>query len=341
MLSFAMATRNEGRALDDTLRMLGATMAPEDHLIAIDAGSTDRTVARLMEFAERAPCTVLQLDTPEIRLAQALLLALDSAQTAYVMWLGPRDHLRPEALSDLRQCLEVTAPDLAVTDSGWWYATPDRVWPRADAARAATLPPDAAKSTLLALCPDPRRLVIARRAEPHLRPILNDATSDPTLYAALVAAATRPAFVAAPVMLHALDSTDPAPQLEALRQHLPADSQAALHMITVWSDDAVLRTAPDQAEALCAQLLAVWQALPPALQDAPCTHNGPSAALFAALRAGGIRDAMLHFALSALARQQQQSAHLAAENTQLRHEVQAALPGPDYLRRLYDRARNI
>lgn len=341
MLSFAMVTRNEGRALDDTLRMLGATMAPEDHLIAIDAGSADRTAARLMEFAERAPCTVLQLDTPEIRLAQALLLALDAAQTAYVMWLGPRDHLRPEALTDLRQCLEMTAPDLAVTDSGWWYASPDRVWPRADAAQTATLPPDASGATLLGLCPDPRRLVIARAAGPHLRPILNDATRDPDLYAALVTAATAPAFVAAPVVLHALDSTDPAPQLEALRQHLPADTRTALHMVTAWSDDAVLRSAPDQAEALCAQLDVVWQALPPALQDALGTQSGPSAALFAALRAGGVRDAMLHFALSALTRQQQQSAHLAAEYAHLRHVVQAALPGPDYLRRLYDRARNI
>ena len=341
MLSFVMVTRNEGRALDDTLQGLQAVMEPADHLVAIDVGSTDRTANRLMEFAERASCTIIRLDAEKVSLAEALMLALGADQSDYVMWLGPCDHLRPQALSELRQSLRSASPDVAIVNSGWWFATPDLVWPRADEPRAAALPQDAAAAALLALCPDPRRLVIARAAQTRLRPLLAEARSDPALYTALVSAAPHLVFLSAVVVLHPHDTVDPATHLKALAQHLPADDASALPMITVWSDDAVLRTAPELAQALCSELHAVWRATPKSLQDMLKAHTGPSGALFSALDQSGLQDAMVHFALSALARQQQQTVHLAAAYAHLQQSVRAALPGPDYLQRLYDRARNI
>lgn len=336
-----MVTRDEGRALDETLRHLQAVMAPTDHLVAIDAGSTDRTATRLMEFAERAPCTVVRLDTDTVSRADALMLALDADQSDYVMWLGAHGRLRPQTLPALRHGLQNAAPDLAVVNSGWWFAAPDPVWPRADGARAARLPGNAPAEALLGLCPDPRRVVIARAAQARLRPRLRQAGSDPALYTALVSSVPHPVFLSDMILLHPQDTADPAPQLTALVRYLPTDDAAALTMITTWSDDAILRTAPAQAQALCTALHAVWEAVPAALRDPVQAHDGPSGALFCALHQSGVRDAMLSFALAALARQQQQSAHLAAAYMHLEGAVQAALPGPDYLRRLYDRARNI
>lgn len=345
MLSFAMVTRNEGCALDGTLQALHAAMSPGDHLVAIDAGSTDGTVARLADFAERAPATIFQLDVQEVSRTEAMILALDADRSDYVMWLGPRDQPQSQALSDLRAGLKATSPDLAVVNSGWWDANPDHGLDRTDAHVAATLSRNASGAALLQLCPDPRRLVMARTAQAHLRPLLSGTTGDAALYAALVGAASRPAFIGARAVLHVQDWADPSPQLGTLVRLLQSDrvtdDAVTLGMIRVWVDDAILRTPADRAAALCAQLQAVWQAVPSGLQDPLETHEGPSGTLFAALHRAGVQDAMLHFALSKLARQQERMAHLAAEYTHLRHSVQTALPGPDYLRRLYDRARNI
>lgn len=345
MLSFVLTTRNAGRALDETLRMLGDVMQAGDHLIAIDTGSTDKTIARLIDFSERAACDIIRLETPQVSALEAFFLALEANRTPYLMLIGVHDQLRLDDLMDLRARIEEATPDLAVINSGWWYADPYRPWPRVDAPQAVALPSAPSTDALLALCPDPRRLVISHTGLARLRATADRPIRAAALYSALVSNARTPLFFNAPAVLHAKTHADPVPQLDMLiRQMRGRATRGRVEtegQITTWADDAVLRTSPAHAGRLCAQLGVLLKALPRATRRHVCAHAGPSGPLFDAMRRRQPREAMLHFALTCLTTQHEQTDHLATEYAHLQISVQTALPGPDYLRRLYDRARNL
>lgn len=348
-----MTTHNAGAALDGTLEALGRVMQHGDRLIAIDTGSTDGTLARLHAFSDVVGCDIIPLATPALHDGEALALAIDSAlnvgtdaaRPPYLMVLGPRDRLVPDVVEQLRIRLKNEQPDLAVFNSGWWHGTALRSVDRLDAARAAALPAHVAQADLFRLCPDPRRCVVAREIWQNQCALLNAAKTPSALYRALIAQYDKLAFLGHAMVLHPQDPTDPTLMIQDAQAHvtsLPRAAQsAALRDVMIWVDEAAQRTSVECADVLIHQIETFARHMPRRLRKQLRTHNGPAGALFDAHWHSGKQGALLRFALTALAAQHHQNEALVADYTQLQQDLQTALPGPQYLRDLYDRVRDL
>lgn len=345
MLSFVMTTHNEGTAFKDTLEALANAMQSGDRVIALDAGSTDDTPVLLAAFSEVVGCDVMGLEGTVLHQGEALALGLELAQTPYVMLLDSADRVHPDWAERLRQRLSAATPDTAMVNSGWWYADPSRALARVDATRIKALPEQGPVSTLYGLCPEPRRLVLAREAWLPRSATLAAADTAHALYVSVLEQSDTCVFVQEPVVLHPHAPMDPAPLLTVLGARinaLPREAQVAgLRAGMIWADDAVARTPADQGSALIAALEAFSKGLPRRLRGQLHTHDGPVGVLWKARKSGGQQGALLCFAQMALATQQQHNRSLLEALEQMQKERQAALPLPHYLQALYDRARGL
>ncbi|MEN9063023.1 hypothetical protein [Ponticoccus litoralis] len=158
MLTFAMATRDEGPELELALRALARASGPGDRLLVFHSGD-DRSLTRLQGFAAEYPTRTIRTDSPVGGHRDLLRLALDMAETEYTLVLSPSDRLQAEAFAGLRRTLAQTAPDLALLHSAWWLADDSHPLPRSDSAAFDSLPPQPAAADCAGLLPDPRRLV--------------------------------------------------------------------------------------------------------------------------------------------------------------------------------------
>lgn len=341
MLSFVMVTQDEGADLDAGLRALDAVMTPDDRLIAVDTGSTDHSVARLEAFDAR--CHLVRLDAGALGWAEAMRLALDLAQTPYLMALQPRDRLCPGPLSALRDYLAASAPDLAVLETGWWLCDPDHPMPRSDTALAMALPAPADPAALQGLCPDPRRLVLSSARWRDRREALGADKTAVSLYAEVLAQAGSAHFQPGPVLLHPPAPADPVALLRDVAQEmaaLPAAARAArLDARLVWLDEVVMRTPPEAGAALLDAFAGVLRGLARPLRRRLRAADGPAGMIAAALHRRGRAEALATLALLAAQENRRRTEHLATDYARLRGDLDLALPGPDYLRALYARLR--
>jgi|GEM_PF-5926428 glycosyltransferase involved in cell wall biosynthesis len=345
MLSFVMTTRNEGVAFQNSLEALAQVMQKGDRVIAIDTGSSDDTPQRLAAFSEDVACDVICLESSSLHSGRALALGLEYAQTPYVMLLGALDRLHKERTERLRQALKEVSPDLALVDSGWWYADASYALPRVDVAQIATLPAHGPVSVLYRLCPEPRRLVLARDVWRPQRMALAGEDTVHALYERVIEQGDRCLFLQEQAVLHPYTTTDPVPLLEALSARLTAlplgAQEAGLRAGMIWADDSVARTAADQGTVLIEALEALSKCLPRRLHWVMQAHDGPAGIVMRARKSGGQQGALLCFVQMALASQQQHNRLLVAQLERLQKERHAALPLPPYLQALYDRARGL
>lgn len=344
MIGLILITRNEGLQLEETLAQLVDIHTDGVPIVAIDLGSTDNTVARLKAFSRYRPFEVVSLDTSELTQLDALRIGAGLTTAPYVMTLGGQDRLLPAGFEALKILLQdaKTAPDLMVLNSGFWFADPSHPILRTDHTVAVSLPPGASPHDLLDLCPDPRRLVVSRDAA-----VLSEGAgtrlTGGELYAVCVLESAQPVFCRDLTLLHPLGKTDTGPQLRRLLADLKTSDRRArmmmLDRVLIWSDDAVLNCAPEQAPQLCLRLRPIAHTLPRAAYNKAVAHPGPSGPLFAALKSRNDSAALTAFALAALARQQRDVDSLVRHNTDLMRTLKSALPSPEELRILYDRAR--
>jgi glycosyltransferase involved in cell wall biosynthesis len=344
MLSFVMVTHNDGAAFEEALHALAPALQRGDRLLAIDTGSTDGTLERLSRFGEGVGCDTIRLDTDTFTVSEALALGLLVAQTAYVMLLDTRDRVHPGWLWHLRNRLKSDQPDLAMINTVWWSGDLERAYSRVDAARMEKLPPLVDTTSLQRLCPEPRRMVLARAAWRAQAALLAQAPTAHALYTQITKLADSCAFVNAPIVHQHPSFVAPVPLLEALGTHItrmPRRQQAnALQDRLILADDLVNRTPPDRAAELVTALETFAARLSRWIRPALGKHEGPAGALWRARKQEGRQGALLWLAHKALAEQQQQNAHLTKQVEQLHTQLEMALPKPDYLRALYDRVRN-
>lgn len=338
-----MVTHNEGADLDPALHALGAAMTPADRLIVFDTGSTDRTVARLRAFG--APCHLVQLEVDVLDWGDAMRLALDLAKTPYLMAIGCRDRLCPDPLAELQGRLAAETPDLAVLETGWWLCYPDHPFPRTDATRSETLNATPKAEALQRLCPDPRRLVLSREVWQAQGAILAAPGSEGTLYATLLARAGTAIFQPGPVLLHQpapLDSVAVLRDVGREIANLSAAARAArLDARLVWLDEAVLRAPPETGPALMAALSVLVRGLARPLRRHLREAEGPCGQLARAEHRGGRAEALATLALLAAHEDRTRTERLTADYARMRRDFDLALPGPDYLRALYERIRGL
>lgn len=344
MLTFVMATRNEGPDFDLCLRALARARGPDDALLVFHTGD-GQTLGRLEAFAEHHATRIIQTDTSVERPGDLLRLGLKMAETDYVLALAPTDRLHAEGIAGLRAHLGRDAPDLCLIHSAWWLADADHPLPRRDSAAFETLPqhPDAA--ALTGLLPDPRRLVFRTRDWAGRAPAWPAKLEGKALYAQALAERTELTCLGMPALLHLLQPVDPGPVLSACAEALAAcpkgDRAACLADWAALLDEHLTLCPPAEAATLLAALPRIAALLPRAARRGMDSRPGPFARLLATQIREGDTGAKAELGLQLAAEQQRRTDILAAAYGRLRRDLDLALPGPDYLHALYARLRGL
>ena len=342
MLTFAMATRDEGPELELALRALAQVSGPGDSLLVFHAGD-DRNLTRLQGFAAEYPTRIIQTDSPVGGHRDLLRLALEMAETDYTLVLSPSDRLQPEALETLRKTLAQATPDLCLLHSAWWLADASAPLPRSDSAVFGTLPAEPTAPDCSDLLPDPRRLVyrtdhwLARLATWPAEP---DARS---FYKRVLADSATLSVMRTPTLLHAFTPTDPTPVLRGvtndLSERTKGERTACLAGWLPTLDEALTLCPPGQSAALLGALPGITALLPRQLRQGMARQPGPFARLLEAQITEGPLGAKATLSLQLSQQQQHRSDLLAAAYGRLRADLDLALPGPAYLHDLYTRLR--
>lgn len=351
MLELVLLTGNEGRRLEPALARLQAALAQGVDLTIVDRGSQDGTLARLDAFVQGSGqgARLLRLEAPELDLAGALEAAAAGQAGRYRLGLTGQDLICPEALTPLMHRLQREKPDLAVCAQGWWLTGGVPLAPAdADglAAQAAAQVPD-----VTILQPDPRRLIpSAALAAEHgpLRPGPGPIGSW-TTYDIWTGAAERILVYPEPVALRPLPEISLQSLFFALLEQVSTQPKGAGRVAALERGlgriGAEIRFAdPAQAPADIAAATDLLRGLNRSERQRAAAVPGPAGALLSALRDGGRRHGP-GLALAVLARQtaaedRRRLNALAMEIRGLRADLDLALPGPEYLRRLYERLRS-
>lgn len=348
MLTFLMATGEEGPDLDLFLQSLARVIGPTDVLIVFHSGDAP-TLARLQDFAEDQPTQIIEIETPLAGLGDLLRLGLVLSETSYCLTLAPTDRLKPAGLTVLRERLERASPDLCLMGSAWWLADTSHPLPRADAAAFKTLPARPGAAALSGLLPDPRRLVFRTLSWAERAARWPAGLSGKPLYERALTERSDLAAQPATTLLHQPIAVDSVSMLADFRQALTARAKAdRAACLTEWApllDEYLSLCAPEDAKICLGALPQIAALLPRRTRRMVGQMAEPFAGTFATLLAAQITQGNLgakaELGMLLAAEQQRRNAVLARAYGQLRQDVDLALPGPDYLRRLYARLRGI
>ncbi|MDJ0820334.1 MAG: hypothetical protein QNJ09_00820 [Paracoccaceae bacterium] len=339
-LAVALLAQNAGpvaKRICDHLRQSVPESVP---LILIDAGSSDQTAGELAALTSRSHAQHVALTQPDCSADTACALVRQKTGCRYVLLLRPEDRLAPGSVAQLAEWLERHDPALAVLAGGWWLTEPQpglSPLPFPDADRLAALPDQAPPETLLALTPDPRRLLVADGHAPQHDPF---AAPDLAWAAWEEALSGGAALFPTPVLLRPFQTASAAPALAALRTRLQAcprgEVAALLDRHAPWISDALSLSPAEAALPVAAELAALRAALPRRLRRQANDLPDPFGAL---LHAPDSATRLSLLSLQATARQDRLMAQLLADHHQLRADLDLALPNPGYLADLYARVR--
>jgi len=344
MLTYLLATRNEGPDFDFFLRALARAKGSEDTLLVIHAGD-EQTLRQLQAFAEHHPTRIIQTDSPVDRLGDLLQLGLKVVETEYTFALTPTDRLQGAAIKALRAHLGREAPDLCLVNSAWWLADTEHPLPRSDSALFEALPtkPDAAACA--SLLPDPRRLIF-RTADWVARTATWPTGLDgKALYERALAESTDLSSQNTPALLHLFTPVDPGPVLSDCTDALAARPKGArAACLAEWApllDEHLALCPPAKATVILNALPRIAALLPRQVRRNLDSQSASIARLLAARFKDGDLGAKAELSLLLATQQQRRTDILAEVYGKLRQDLDLALPGPDYLRALYTRLRGL
>ncbi len=122
-ISYVLPTRNKaqfiGKALDMAKRMVG----PEDELIVVDGGSTDRTAEIVASYGDLVDVFISE---PDLSPSHASNKGMLTARGKYIKWLTDDDEFFPEAMEQAIEVLEAH-PEIDVLLCGGTRETNSRV----------------------------------------------------------------------------------------------------------------------------------------------------------------------------------------------------------------------
>lgn len=335
----------DDRRLALALRQLQGAVQAGTPLVIIDTGGPDSgaggRLTQLQDFVDGPGrgAVFLRLDQPGLSFRAALELARSETGADYVLGLTGQDLLLPAALAPLQQQLAQQHPDLVICGQGWWQGGP--LEPLA--------PPDADRLVArqsASLWPDTRRLLPAAAfaAEFDLPENLSDdPLEDWYLWDGWLDLAQHILVFAGPVVLRPLPASRVVNLFASLKTRLagcPRRQRRALllHAMSRVGDEL---TFCDPANAL-SEAAAAWefyQTLGRRERGVVVQDPGSAGALMSALNAGGPSLALAVLAQQAAAQDRARLTAMRAEVRALRADLDLALPGPDYLRDLYERVR--
>lgn len=299
-------------------------------LVVLDTSNDADTRAELHQCAAGRNMQVIVLDRALDDPADRAAAARQAAGFAYVLMLGPQDWVDPDQLPALATMLAATTPEVCVLGMAHWLGDPAVILPAPDAPRVAALldPPEA--TDLLRLMPEPQRLLLRNGIATRTGAPMQDWQ----VWRDTLARTEAVAVFAPPVLRRPLPQHGAARALEAAGQTQIGNDPG---LVLEWASDAFdLATARDATE-----LLDAATALAGRLGQIGHTPPAPRAlgAVITALEHKDAALALARIALSVAANSEAASQGMATELGRLRRDLDLALPGPDYLRALYDRIR--
>jgi len=348
-LAVVLVLRDAGDGLRRICQGLAAALAPGDRLVAVDGGSRDATAQGLRRFTAdpgwgagvAAEVIGLPEDTPP---DPWLWVAAGRArvEAGHVLCLRGSDLPAPEGFAALRACL-VAAPDLVLAARGHWLAGPRSCLPAPDAGRwpaATPADPAAARAAALALAPDPWRLVFSQDLAARggfARPADTGIAAAWAQWEAALGAASSLAFCPVPVAHGALPGAAGGEVPALLRPMLiePALAERALQRL----DDHLALLDAAGVPACLDTLAGLLGTLPRRARRRAAGWGGVSGPVLAALAARRRDAAQAALLLLLAARDATRQRALSAEIAGLRADLDLALPGPEYLAWLRERAR--
>lgn len=336
MLTVALIASERIEALEAALSALKGVAAPERPLLLIDPGVTGngRDVLRL--FSQRHGATLVILNSA-LSLPEATELARKQTGADYVLALTCDDRVSIAGLKTLEKSLNAARPDLAVMAAGWWLTHPDRPLPGPDAKRTGA-------GDVAAFYPDPRRLLIhgGQCSAPDLG---RDPRAAWQIWDKMIGASRQPLFHPDPVLLRRLPDHGAAATLMAVAAILndtpERDRPATLERALPRLGDALALAPPAAARETLAAAVQFLRAMSRGLRRLACAAPAPTGSFLSAVHKRQPDAALAHLALLASARSDMQVRALAGEYGALRADLEAALPGADYLRDLHIRMRGM
>ena len=345
MLGFVLLTGDDGRQIDLCLHRLQGVVGEDLPLVIVDKGSRDGTLERVENFVGGAGPGVrlIKLDEPALTPAMAVALARTEIGAEYILGLTGQDLLCPETLEPLTRWLAAQKPDLAIIAQGWWQTGAGAILPPVDLAQMAAGGADPAM-----LVADPRRLMPSRELAARLEPPGTGPLDEWKAYDAALAAAGAVMVWPDPVLLRPMPESPLQSLFSALTQHIQslphAERGAALSTGVRRIGDVMGFCDPSRAEAEIDAALGLFRTLGRGERKLACAVGGPAADLLAALQDGGRRHGRTAARLVLMGQTAVQDrvriAALTGEIRDLRRDLDLALPGPGYMRELYERLRH-
>lgn len=351
-MTLAIVLLTDGASIPEATRLashLRATVPPELPLVLVNAEADEAAGRPMTSLAATSHAQYVALSQPRCSAEIACGIARRMTGTRHVLLMRPYERLVVGALPRLAAWLKTHDPELALLAGGWWLTEPQVPRPDnapnsglayPDAARLAALSSTATHQDLLALTPDPRRLLLAKGCAPETNPFV-DPSAAWVAWENMLSDAT-PAIFSEPVLLRPLPETGAAPAIFAARDRIQAAPSGARAELLVrmapWLGDALALSPAHEAAVVEAALHGLWKGLPRRLRTKTADLPGPVGDVFAALARG---QSLAALALLATARQERLTVALAAQYHGLRADLDLALPGPEYLANLYARIRGL
>ena len=339
-LSFLMITQNGGAGLWARCGALATVTVPGDEVLLYDTGESKDGAQLLRRFDQEVGWgegVVSRLVARSDICSEpvggwAALRALSDHKSVLVL----QDEARPtfDGIKMLRRLLETNAPELVLINSAWMLASPASVLPCPDVARwpeTGVQEGKAAHEAALRLMPHPVRLF---------------PTGDLPCaeYETAVKGATRIGFVSTPVLLSPLpEPLDPTSQISELDAWLAAapyqSAPETLTCVLLQLDDLLMLLDPSYTEHFLDALRRFIDGLPRRLRRLALTYEGPIGAILSDLKRGDGASAIARLGLQFSAQDRARVGALTGEISQLRADLDLALPGPEYLMDLFQRTR--
>jgi hypothetical protein len=325
MLTLVLFTQDAGPGLIHDLEALDRAMAPDIDMVVIDTGSVDDTLTHLRIFCEHRPVRLIQTEASDMDGAARVALARAQTHSPYMLILQPKDRVDPVAIKALSMQLDRQRPDVMVLGQQFWIGEPGAVVPAPDVVRADQIDEDPQADDLLDLRPDLARVLV--HADLVKDPVpTNDPAHDWPQWRDLMGHTGRFGFFRDAVC------AVPLPHVNTVSAIAMAQDAVSLG----WANDTLRLADPAQADELIAGLTDLSTRIPPDQRDHAPAPLGP---ILQALAAKDQATALAHLALTFAARDRLCTQALQGVVMQLRRDLDLALPGPEYLRRLYDRIR--
>lgn len=319
MIAIALLLQNNEAELPAALIALQRITADGTPLVLIDQGSQDRTTALAHAFIAKESAGRLIKLSKTVSLSEASELTQTESGADFALVLTPQDRLCRTAFAELQNHLaHHTEPKRIALRAGWWVSSAEAMIP----------PHNAQREAFAALQPD-TALILHKRGE------LPSSGSDQLGNWAQFATEAEGALISphSTVLRHITEAQASGAFLQAqkLVAVFPQHLELALH----WASAALALSVAREVDTVLSEASEFLIALNHEQTTQIQTSHTLAGQFLATLLAEKNSEALARFAICSAMRQDAILTALQSEYVNLRADLTAALPGPNYLLTLH------